>query len=355
MLVEDKGLVSILIPVYNVANYIRPALDNVIAQQYQNFEVVLVNDGSTDESGAICQEYVNRDARFRLVTQHNQGFGAARNTGLQFARGEFVYFMDSDDLIEPTLLQDVIDTFREHPYNTVFFGFRKVYLQSNKSFDMVPPAIDSRDAAKSKEGLLEMLYKGFGFGVWQQVFRRSFLLESKISFPTLKREADVAFLLELYQNVQSFKTIPTVYYLYQAYYSSNKNNPDILVNHVILYRLLEKLVEPSVSNPLTGRILHRYFILWFCHVIPLHIYLSPNMKRADKWRAFSDLWKNPDFVRGLKNLKKHSNESVFQRMIVTAFGFKSTLIIYLVTSLNYFFKFKLRLNYKKAYYSNLSS
>lgn len=95
----EHPLVSVIIPVYNVEKYLARCLDSVVGQTYQNLEIILVNDGSTDRSGEICGQYAERDARIRLFTQENQGLSAARNTGLDHMNGEYVTFVDSDDYI----------------------------------------------------------------------------------------------------------------------------------------------------------------------------------------------------------------------------------------------------------------
>ncbi|WP_303979043.1 SP_1767 family glycosyltransferase [Streptococcus danieliae] len=105
---EEKGnsdLISIVVPVYNVSGYLRRCLDSILKQTYGQFEVILVNDGSTDGSGLICQDYATKDSRIRLVHQENQGPSAARNLGLQLAQGEYVTFVDADDFLEATYLE----------------------------------------------------------------------------------------------------------------------------------------------------------------------------------------------------------------------------------------------------------
>lgn len=96
---------SIIIPVYNVEDYLHQCLDSVLCQDFSDWEVVCVNDGSTDGSAAILEDYVAKDARFRLVTQPNGGLSAARNAGLDAAQGEYILFLDSDDwLVENALM-----------------------------------------------------------------------------------------------------------------------------------------------------------------------------------------------------------------------------------------------------------
>ena len=96
--------VSIIVPMYNVENYIKQCVESVLLQDFFDWEMILVDDGSTDKSGRLADEYAAKDNRILVVHQENRGPGAARNAGLDAARGEYVYFLDSDDYIDAGLL-----------------------------------------------------------------------------------------------------------------------------------------------------------------------------------------------------------------------------------------------------------
>ena len=98
-------MISVIIPVYNVASYLRDCLDSVVNQTYRDWEGILIDDGSTDDSGAICDEYESMDPRFRVIHQSNQGIIAVRNTGLKEAQGEYLAWVDSDDVVHPKWLE----------------------------------------------------------------------------------------------------------------------------------------------------------------------------------------------------------------------------------------------------------
>ncbi len=101
-------MISVIIPVYNVENYLEECLKSVQTQTYTNIEVILVNDGSTDKSKLICERYCKEDRRFQLLNQENQGLSAARNNGVASSTGEFIAFVDSDDIILPNYLETLI-------------------------------------------------------------------------------------------------------------------------------------------------------------------------------------------------------------------------------------------------------
>ena len=99
-----KGLVSIVVPVYNVEAYLRACLDSIVAQTYSNIEVILVDDGSKDGSGNICDEYATKDSRVRVIHQENRGVSKARNVGIDSAQGEYLSFIDGDDTVDPNYI-----------------------------------------------------------------------------------------------------------------------------------------------------------------------------------------------------------------------------------------------------------
>ena len=110
MMEESNGkLVSIIVPVYQVKEYVGECVESLRAQTYTNLEILLVDDGSTDGSGEICDEYVRSDNRIRVIHQKNRGLSAARNTGLDQAAGEYVAFVDSDDVVLPDFIETLYD------------------------------------------------------------------------------------------------------------------------------------------------------------------------------------------------------------------------------------------------------
>ena len=118
---ENQALISVIIPVYNVEEYLRECVESVLKQTYQNFEIILVDDGSTDSSGKICDEYLEKDERVVVIHKKNEGPSKTRNTGLENANGKYIYFLDSDDYIENNALELLVDTAVSNGADLVFF------------------------------------------------------------------------------------------------------------------------------------------------------------------------------------------------------------------------------------------
>lgn len=108
-------MISVIVPVYKVEPYLHKCIDSILAQTYTDFELILIDDGSPDNCGAICDEYARRDARIRVIHQENGGLSAARNAGIDIAKGEYLSFVDSDDMIAKTYLERLVDVLtKEH-------------------------------------------------------------------------------------------------------------------------------------------------------------------------------------------------------------------------------------------------
>ena len=167
---------SIIIPVYNVAKYLRDCLDSILAQTFAGWEAICVDDGSTDGAGAILDEYVARDKRIKVIHQPNAGVCISRQRGLDAASGEFVTWCDPDDIISKGYLKFVFDFIQEHgqcdvigfDYETDYNG-KRVYIRQELS--------NERD-----ENLKRLLTGAVHGSTWAKVFRRRFIVENSLYF-----------------------------------------------------------------------------------------------------------------------------------------------------------------------------
>ncbi|EJG3290978.1 glycosyltransferase, partial [Campylobacter coli] len=119
-----------IVPIYNVEKYLRQCLDSIIAQTLKDIEIILVNDGSTDNCGVICDEYALKDKRIQVIHKTNAGLGAAYNTGLEMASGEYIGFVESDDWIEPNMYEELYAKAKETDVDVCLSGY---FLNNNQS------------------------------------------------------------------------------------------------------------------------------------------------------------------------------------------------------------------------------
>lgn len=130
---ENLPLLSVVIPVYNVQDCLRQALDSVTNQSYKNMEIIIINDGSTDNSYEICKEYASRDKRIILLTGQNNGLSTARNIGIKNAHGEYIAFLDSDDWLALDCYQISIKKAQETGADIVAYDIFEVYKKKYSS------------------------------------------------------------------------------------------------------------------------------------------------------------------------------------------------------------------------------
>ena len=191
--------ISVVIPVYNVEQYTRKCLDSVINQTHTNLEILLVDDGSTDNSGEICDEYARNDKRVQVFHQSNQGVSAARNVGLKNAAGLYIGFVDSDDWIEPNMYELLYDEIIKTNASISVCNYFKDTANNSIAFtnqERIPQRILS-----AKEMLLfsfrTFYYAGFEWSVCNKLFSRPLILNAELCFDTnLKYGEDAAFFIK---------------------------------------------------------------------------------------------------------------------------------------------------------------
>lgn len=201
-------LVSIIVPIYNVENYLERCVHSLINQTYSNLEIILVDDGSTDNSGFLCDKLANIDSRIRVIHQKNKGLSGARNTGLGYISGDFVAFVDSDDWIEQEMLEKMVTFSITHSLPVVECDLvRKEKFQTNSgnSNDYISN-IESR-----KETLLRVIDNKF-FSVCRRIYSSTIL--KGLNFPEGKTAEDVYFTIEVLKRIDKIGYLQVPFYNY---------------------------------------------------------------------------------------------------------------------------------------------
>ena len=132
MELNETPLISVIIPVYNVEPYFRQCLNSVVGQTYEKLEILIIDDGSTDECGKICDEYAERDGRIKVFHTENRGLSAARNLGIDEAGGEYINFIDSDDWFELNAIETAVNAAIDSKADIVCFRYVKEYKNTRK-------------------------------------------------------------------------------------------------------------------------------------------------------------------------------------------------------------------------------
>lgn len=252
--------VSIVVPIYQVEAYLARCVDSLLAQTVADLEIVLVDDGSTDASGEIAEAYAARDRRVTVIHQANGGLSAARNTGLRAATGDYVFFIDSDDYVEPTLVETAGARARAQHLDVVQFDY-EICDSAGARVRMGQPGLQPGRVLEPP-CLAETVYPIL-VGTHDlnsacfRAYRRAFLEEHRLTFREGVRYAeDYVFALELFPRVRRFGYLDVVLYHYQQNAGTimSSYHPDKLEKIVYLYRAREQFMrEQGIASPENAR------------------------------------------------------------------------------------------------------
>lgn len=208
--------ISVIVPVYNVEHYLERCLDSILKQNYNEFEIILINDGSTDGSLDICKKYAKKYENIQLVNQKNQGSGYARNTGMKVARGRYYYFCDPDDYLDEHFFESVDKAIERNP-ELIIYSYWEESEKDGEFYNKRLIEIEENRYLNQKDfrAVFEELFsKNLLYTLWNKVYSRRFLKENNIKFTNAPMGQDTRFNLCLYPFLKSVQLIKTPYYHY---------------------------------------------------------------------------------------------------------------------------------------------
>jgi glycosyltransferase involved in cell wall biosynthesis len=207
---------SIIVPVYNVEAYLEQCIDSILSQTYSNFEIIMVNDGSTDSSAEICSKYEKKDCRNIIIHKENKGLSDARNVGLLKAKGDYVIFTDSDDYWQGSQVLEELNSFIKNTSPDMiiheesrYFSDKNVKCKFNQQY------IKNRSGNFKKEANSLVYYDLFTACAWDKIIRRSILIEHKLFFPVGRRSEDMEWCSALMNHIYTFFIYPKSFYVYR--------------------------------------------------------------------------------------------------------------------------------------------
>ena len=207
---------SIIIPVYRVEEYLDECVQSVVSQTYRNFEVILVDDGSPDNSGVLCDRWAEKDSRIRVIHQENQGLSGARNTGIRAASGEYLMFLDSDDWWSgEAVLQTVAERLERTGADVLSFNYQKIY-GSKRETPYFGDLMDAPENLPTEASLGYMMDKGIWItGACNKAIRRDLVLANALFFRMKITSEDIDWTLRLAICARRFDFINTVVFMYR--------------------------------------------------------------------------------------------------------------------------------------------
>ena len=322
--------ISIIVPVYNVEQYLPQCIESIINQTYQNLQIILVDDGSPDNSGRICDEYAEKDLRIKVIHKENGGVGSARNEGINYALGEYIYFVDADDYLESELIDICMNTIIKQYPDMLIFGFNKVDKNGLNKKPVIPPAYSINDLSTEKDALADIFCSGTGLAVWDKLIKTKLIKDNNILFDNKKRGEDFTFVVECLHHTNNLVSISKAMYNYRILIGiSNKYDHYLIENHLENYEKLNQFFKSS-SKVNTGieRFLGKLFVLWFILVIPLNISNTLTLSKKRKKELLSRLISNVQIKKWSKEINPDLLSSA-QKIILKIFQFGNPSLLLL--------------------------
>lgn len=224
---KKSPIFSMILPVYNVEKYLNRCVNSILAQDFGDYEIILVDDGSADECGCLCDEWTKKDNRIKVIHKKNAGLGYARNTGLHAAQGEYVFFVDSDDYIRPGTLSNIWKAIQKDGSEAIFFGFERIDKNGKSMLQLLP--CPEKYLYKDKEEIMNQLLPDFiarnpytgvsrnlRISAWNCCLKRDFLTEKNLSFVSEREyiSEDIYFYIEMFACLQRVSIIDDIFYCY---------------------------------------------------------------------------------------------------------------------------------------------
>lgn len=227
-------LVSVIVPVYKVEQYLDRCIDSIVNQTYQRLEIILVDDGSPDSCGAMCEDWCKKDKRIRVVHKENQGLGYARNTGLDYATGDYVVFIDSDDFISHDYVEKLLTPMIESSADLVVGGFIRKY-KSGK--EISNPVVHEKKVVTQENIISDILLPVLGASeesqndveremcVWRNMYKMDLIKKLMLRFVSEREyvSEDIFFNMRYFMNIRKACLIPDCIYYYWDNESSLTN------------------------------------------------------------------------------------------------------------------------------------
>ena len=244
-----EPLVSIILPTYNVVDYLKVCLDSIAQQTYKNIEVLIVIDGATDGSYELAQEYCKSDNRFSVIWQKNAGSGPARSNGLHHSNGDLIAFVDPDDWVKPEYIETLVSIQKRKDFDMVLSGFeRHLFMDGEDNNKGIRSFAEDREFLTLDE--VRTHYVDLRCKIrmlnspWAKLFKASIIGENRLEFPDLRRSQDIYFNTLYYNHIQSLAETTYAGYCYRDIYGQwKKLKPDYYKTSEILFNQVRDMLD----------------------------------------------------------------------------------------------------------------
>lgn len=289
-------ILSVIVPVYNVEKYLDECIDSILHQSLKEFELILIDDGSTDKSGLICDKWANADERVRVFHVTNQGVSTARNLGIQYANGKYIQFVDSDDVLNLNAFEIALKKIEEN--DLLIFGYETFPEGKKLNFELQKNYLCVAELA---EDYLKLEKKHILNSPCNKVYKREIIKKNNIQFSkNISLGEDLLFNLSYIQYCSKMLIIPDILYNYRRNINGSLS-VRFKEENLSIFRLLKEEVDKTFNNDSNVvACTTEVYCNQIVETLKSCVY-SENVKRKDKFRILDEWVKNDYFQSKISN------------------------------------------------------
>lgn len=269
-----EPLISVIVPIYQVESYLRQCVDSILQQTHKNLEIILVDDGSTDDGPAICDEYAEKDSRIKVIHKENGGLSDARNVGIDAAHGEYIGFVDSDDWIMPDMYEYLLQGIIGYQAEISYCGFVNVH---NHWVDY--PNNQTDKVYTSETALNELFFDRLGSFAWNKLYKAD--LWSRIRFPVGRNFEDILTIYKLFEQASRISILKAPKYYYRIRQGSIMHDSSFINRWGIYTAVIDRYNEAVVRLPQFRAPMFRRVRNWYIHELSREIVYRPDMREGN--------------------------------------------------------------------------
>lgn len=316
-------IISIIVPIYNSEERLSRCLNSILAQSYKDFELILVNDGSTDSSIEICKSIMNKDKRVSLYNRKNSGVSASRNFGISVAHGEYIMFCDSDDEVEPDWCLELLNSIKKYPNMSVICGINK-----KKGTDSVKTIHGNENECEilSKDEYYSVHKLGIAGSPWNKIFSLSKLINNSIKFnEDISLAEDVVFCIDYLNVCEGFCFVNKALYNYIL----SENDSSLSTKYTRDLYQFEKICYDNRKNLISDKYKQQFYdeyYIKFNNCLMNTFDKRNNSSLLGKIKYNNSIINDPSFVECLHNCSSTEKEKKYVRLLET----KNYYLVYMV-------------------------
>lgn len=296
-------LISIIVPVYNVQSYIKKSVNSILKQSYRNLEIILVDDGSTDESGKICDFLKKMDPRVKVIHRINGGLSAARNSGIDVSTGSYIVFIDSDDYIEKKFVEKLYQSMKKNKADIAVCGYKRISENGTILFENKPVEELNLSIRKAIQYILQD--KEIKNYAWNKMYKKELFLD--IRYPVGENYEDVATTYKVFLKAQSVSIVNDCLYYYRIREGSIVSDEKDYYGNLQLFRNKRQQIE-ELSNIYEDALDYGYSNLIMCYINAFSAGAKCfGIKRLEEMKECEEylrLVSNPQRRKKLSNLQR---------------------------------------------------